>query len=90
MFIESKEKVNEYYDGEPIETEQELKGMDNAVVDCQTDMKVIAHSEDEKPLDCKMKKAPLEKPLTENAFELDFDEALNEAFQDIFSNGPTL
>jgi len=47
----------------PVESEQELQGTDNAVVDCQTDHKVIAHSEDEKPLDCKMKKPALEKPL---------------------------
>ena len=58
--------LDEYYDGgEAIESDQELNGMDNAVVDCQTEYKVIAHSEDEKPLDCKIKKAPLEKPLTE-------------------------
>ena len=45
--------------------------MDNAVVDCQTDMKIITHSEDEKPLDCLMKKAPLEKPLTEDTVKQD-------------------
>lgn len=49
----------------PVEDDTELEGMDNAVVDCQTDHKVIAHCEDEKPLDCLMKKPPLEKPLTE-------------------------
>lgn len=37
----------------------------NAVVDCKTDHKIIAHSEDEKPVDCKIEKKPLEKPLTE-------------------------
>jgi len=61
------EHVNEEHPA--IESDQELHGMDNAVVDCQTDMKVIAHSEDEKPLDCKMEKAPLEKPLTEETVE---------------------
>lgn len=50
---------------EPIESDQVLYGADNTVVDCQTDQKVITHSEDEKPLDCLMKKPPLEKPLTE-------------------------
>ena len=37
----------------------------NAVVDCKTDHKIIAHSEDERPVDCNMEKKPLEKPLTE-------------------------
>ena len=39
---------------------------DNAVVDCKVN-KVIAHCEDEKPVDCLGKKKPLEKPLTEEA-----------------------
>ena len=38
---------------------------DVPVVDCPVN-DVITHSEDEKPLDCKMKKKPLEKPLTED------------------------
>ena len=60
------EELEEYFNYPAIEIDDiELDGMDNAVVDCQTDFKVIAHSEDEKPLDCKMKKEPLEKPLTE-------------------------
>jgi hypothetical protein len=53
---------------EPIETEQELEGTDNAVVDCEV-ADIITHSEDEKPLDCEMEKAPLEKPLTEDLSE---------------------
>lgn len=46
------------------EPEDELKGTDNAVVDCKVN-KVIAHCEDEKP-DCLGEKKPLEKPLTED------------------------
>jgi hypothetical protein len=42
---------------------------DNAVVDCKVN-KVIAHSEDEKPVDCLGEKEPLEKPLTEEASEI--------------------
>jgi len=60
------EHVNEEHPA--IESEQVLQGTDNAVVDCEV-AKVIAHSEDEKPLDCKMEKAPLEKPLTEETVE---------------------
>lgn len=61
----------------PIEDTTELHGMDNAVVDCQTDMKVIAHSEDEKPLDCLMKKPALEEPLAgENKLTESFDNEL--------------
>lgn len=42
----------------------ELEGTDNAVVDCKV-ADVVTHSEDEKPVDCKGEKKPLEKPLTE-------------------------
>jgi len=68
----TKDKITEHVNEEhpAIESNQELHGMDNAVVDCQTDMKIIAHSEDEKPLDCLMKKPALEKPLTEDAEKL--------------------
>ena len=51
-----------------IESDQELVGTDNAVVDCKVN-KVITHSEDEKPVDCEGKKKPLEKPLTESLDE---------------------
>lgn len=61
------EHVNE--ERPAIESDQKLKGADCAVVDCQTDQKLIAHSEDEKPLDCKMKKKPLDKPLTEGIID---------------------
>lgn len=49
---------------EPIESNQELEGTDNAVVDCKV-ADVVTHSEDEKPVDCEGKKKPLEKPLAE-------------------------
>lgn len=49
---------------EPIESDQELEGTDNAVVDCKV-ADVVTHSEDEKPVDCEGKKKPLEKPLAE-------------------------
>lgn len=56
------EHVNEEHPA--IESDQELGGIDNAVVDCKV-AKVITHSEDEKPVDCEGKKKPLEKPLAE-------------------------
>ena len=58
------EKIEEHINDRPadIESDQVLYGTDNAVVDCKV-AKVIAHSEDEKPLDCKMKKPALEEPL---------------------------
>ena len=60
------EHVNEEHPA--IESDQELEGTDNAVVDCEV-ADVVTHSEDEKPLDCEMEKAPLEKPLTEEVVE---------------------
>ena len=47
-----------------IESDQELEGTDNAVVDCKV-ADVVTHSEDEKPVDCEGKKEPLNKTLTE-------------------------
>ena len=65
LFKESlEEHVNEEHPA--IESDQELEGIDNAVVDCKVN-KVITHSEDEKPVDCEGKKKPLEKPLTESS-----------------------
>lgn len=55
---------DELSDEELEELDEELEGTDNAVIDCKV-ADVVAHSEDEKPVDCKMEKAPLEKPLTE-------------------------
>ena len=60
------EHINEEHPA--VESDQELEGTDNAVVDCEV-ADVITHSEDEKPLDCEMEKAPLEKPLTEDLSE---------------------
>lgn len=49
--------------------EDNVKEPDNAVVDCKVN-KVIAHCEDEKPVDCLGEKKPLEKPLTEQVDKL--------------------
>jgi len=65
------EHVNEEHPA--IESNQKLDGIDNAMVDCEV-ADVIAHSEDEKPVDCKGKKKPLEKPLTEAAAMIDCPE----------------
>lgn len=56
------EHVNEEHAA--IESDQELEGTDNAVVDCKV-ADVVTHSEDEKPVDCEGKKEPLNKALTE-------------------------
>lgn len=56
------EHVNEEHPA--IESDQELEGTDNAVVDCKV-ADVVTHSEDEKPVDCEGKKEPLNKALTE-------------------------
>lgn len=67
LFVETlTEHVNEEHPA--IESDQELSGTDNAVVDCKA-AEVIAHSEDEKPVDCCGEKKPLEKPLTEGRVE---------------------
>lgn len=66
---------------EPIESNQELEGTDNAVVDCKV-ADVVTHSEDEKPVDCEGKKKPLEKPLTEGfIFSLNNEKDLTEFTQ---------
>ena len=59
--------IEEHINDRPadIESDQELHGDDNAVVDCEV-AKVVAHSEDEKPLDCKMEKPALEEPLADD------------------------
>ena len=70
------EHINEEHPA--IESEQELAGIDNAVVDCKA-AKVISHSEDEKPVDCEGKKKPLEKPLIEGfTFSLNNEKDLAE------------
>ena len=53
------ELVEHINDRDPaIESEQELDGTDNTVVDCKV-ADVVTHSEDEKPVDCEGKKEPL-------------------------------
>ena len=58
------EKIEEHINDRPadIESDQEYQGVDNAVVDCKK-YTVVAHSEDEKPVDCKLEKPALEEPL---------------------------
>ena len=79
----AKADLSEHINDRPadIESDQKQEGTDNAVVDCKT-YTLVAHSEDEKPVDCKMEKAPLEKPLTEAVMleaiekEVDLDKKL--------------
>ena len=58
------EKIEEHINDRPtdIESDQEYQGADNAVVGCKK-YTVVAHSEDEKPVDCKLEKPALEEPL---------------------------
>ena len=67
---DSEDKLEEHVNVEnpAIESDQELEGTDNAVVDCKV-ADVITHSEDEKPVDCEGEEKPLEKPLTEEVVE---------------------
>ena len=79
VFIGNKkltEHVNEEHPA--IESDQELKGTDNAVVKCKV-ADVVTHSEDEKPVDCDGKKKPLKKPLTEESNGIIyFSQAIND------------
>jgi len=86
----TKATVVEYYDGnnENVDPQSTVKpSKEVPIVDCKK-YDVVTHSEDEKPLDCKMEKKPLEKPLTEEADEFveltdeDFEESLTEAKKD--------
>ena len=72
------EKLEEHINDRPadIESDQVLQGVDNAVVNCETDQKVIAHSEDEKPLDCKIEKPALEEPLAGEKVDVKLNEEL--------------
>ena len=74
----SKVSMKEHINDRPadIESDQVLHGTDNAVVDCDV-AKVIAHSEDEKPLDCKMKKPALEEPLAGEKVDIKINEDLS-------------
>ena len=58
------ESIKEHINDRPadIESKQEYQGVDNAVVGCKK-YTVVAHSEDEKPVDCKLEKPALEEPL---------------------------
>ena len=80
LYNEYKSTLTEHVNdrAEPIESDQELEGTDNAVVDCKV-ADVVTHSEDEKPVDCEGKKKPLEKPLTEGfTFSLNNEKDLAE------------
>lgn len=68
LCAELQKKFPEAFPGGTIK--EEVEEPDNAVVDCKVN-KVIAHSEDEKPVDCLGDKKPLEKPLTEEARSVD-------------------
>jgi len=73
------ETLEEHINDRPadIESEQEYQGVDNAVVDCPV-ATIIAHSEDEKPLDCEMKKPALEEPLAGKDVDIKVNEDLSE------------
>lgn len=47
-----------------VDPESSVVDPDNSIIDCKK-YTVVAHCDDEAPVDCDMKKPPLEKPLTE-------------------------
>lgn len=47
-----------------VDPESSVVDPDNSIIDCKK-YTVVAHCDDEAPVDCNMKKPPLEKPLTE-------------------------
>lgn len=69
------EKIEEHINDRPadIESEQEYQGVDNAVVDCKK-YTVVAHSKDEKPVDCKLEKPALEEPLAGKKVDVKLNE----------------
>ena len=71
------EKIEEHINDRPadIESDQEYQGTDNAVVDCKK-YTVVAHSEDEKPVDCKLEKPALEEPLAGEEVDTKLNEEL--------------
>ena len=71
------EKIEEHINDRPadIESDQEYQGIDNAVVDCKK-YTVVAHSEDEKPVDCKLEKPALEEPLAGKKVDTKLNEEL--------------
>ena len=70
------ESIKEHINDRPadIESDQEYQGVDNAVVDCKK-YTVVAHSEDEKPVDCKLEKPVLEEPLAGKKVDVKLNEA---------------
>ena len=70
------ESIKEHINDRPadIESDQEYQGVDNAVVDCKK-YTVVAHSEDEKPVDCKLEKPALEEPLAGEEVDVKLNEA---------------
>jgi hypothetical protein len=77
--IDADEELSEIGYKASKEIEESVEKPNNAVVDCKVN-KVIAHCEDEKPVDCLGKKKPLEKPLTEDTEEnvIYFSKAIND------------
>ena len=71
------EKIEEHINDRPadIESDQEYQGVDNAVVDCKK-YTLVAHSEDEKPVDCKLEKPALEEPLAGKEVDTKLNEEL--------------
>ena len=73
LFTEAlEEHINEEHPA--VESDQVLQGTDNAVVDCKV-AKVVTHSEDEKPVDCKGEKPALEEPLAGKKVDVKLNEA---------------
>ena len=70
------ESIEEHINDRPadIESDQEYQGVDNAVVGCKK-YTVVAHSEDEKPVDCKLEKPALEEPLAGKKVDVKLNEA---------------
>ena len=70
------ESIKEHINDRPadIESSQEYQGVDNAIVDCKK-YTVVAHSEDEKPVDCKLEKPAIEEPLAGKKVDVKLDEA---------------
>ena len=71
------EKIEEHINDRPadIESDQVLYGTDNAVADCKK-YTIVAHSEDEKPVDCKLEKPALEEPLAGKKVDTKLNEEL--------------
>ena len=63
--------------GYTIEDNSKGKCQDNAVVDCPVH-DIIAHCEDDKPIDCKMKKPALEKPVAGDPVNVKVNQGLTE------------